>query len=415
MTINITKYRSQLVTAMHLLFWILSINVWNIVFNPGVESTGIINGVQDYWAALMLLNFIFYFFCLLPFVWALPKARKWLKISATVLFFLPIIYLVYEKFLPAAKRDDVSGFTDYFIAGFLYAVVFHLTIAGAVYFNLRVLVNRYLKMSKFGHYIWSVFVLILLSAIINYALFNWVIDKIFPSLYFISYFEVWELIVIVFGYLFFTTIVLLIWQYAGMLIANRDKAQHELFALKAQINPHFLFNNLNTIYSMATNNDLKTKEVILQLSDFLRYVLYDTASEFIPLEKEVEIIRTYVELQKARIDPEIMAVNLTVEGDFGDTRITPLLLLPLAENCFKHGIGKGPGSIDLYIGLEGKRLHFVTSNAVAIRERNSEGENGGIGINNVEKRLNLLYPDRHALEYVEKEGLWKLEMFIELG
>lgn len=412
MKINITKYRSQLVTAMHLLFWILSINVWNMVFNPGVESTGIINGVQDYWATLMLFNFIIYLFCLLPFVWMIPKARKWMKISATVLFLLLLIYLVYEKFLSTAKKDDDS-ILDYFIAAFLYAVVFHLTIAGAVYFNLKVLVNRYLKMSKFGHYVLAIFVLILVSAITNYALFNWVIDKIFPTLYYISYFEVWELVVIVTGYLFFSTVVLLIWQYAGMLIANRDKAQHELFALKAQINPHFLFNNLNTIYSMASNNDLKTKEVILQLSDFLRYVLYDTASEYIPLEKEVDIIKTYVELQKARINPEITSVNLTVEGDFGETRITPLLLLPLAENCFKHGIGKGPGSIDLYIGLEGKRLHFVTTNAVAIRERNSE-ENGGIGINNVEKRLNLLYPNRYTLEYIEKEGIWKLEMYIEL-
>ncbi len=410
---KITKYKNQLITALHLLFWILSINGWNMVFNPGVESTGVINGVQDYWAILMLLNFIIYLFCLLPFVWVIPKARKWMKISATVLFLLSIIYLIYEKFLPATKDDD--SLFDYFIAGFLYAVVFHLTIAGAVYFNLRVLVNRYLKMSKFGHYILTVLVLIIVSAITNYGLFNFVIDKIFPSLYFISYFEIWELVVIVTGYLLFTTVVLLIWQYAGMLIANRDKAQHELFALKAQINPHFLFNNLNTIYSMASKNDLKTTEVILQLSDFLRYVLYDTASEFIPLEKEVEIIKTYVELQKSRINPEITTVNLTVEGEFGDVRITPLLLLPLAENCFKHGVGKDPGTIELNIALEGKRLHFVTSNAVAIREPNGEGENGGIGINNVEKRLNLLYPNKHSLHYIEKEGLWRLEMFIELG
>jgi hypothetical protein len=414
-TMNIAKYRNQLVTAMHLLFWILSINAWNMVFIPGVESTGIINGVQDYWAILMLLNFIFYFFCLLPFIWGLPKARKWLKIAATLLFFLPIVYLVYEKFLPSAKRDDISLFSDYFISGFLYAVVFHLTIAGAVYFNLRVLINKYLKLSRFGPYILTIFLLMTLAAIANYALFNWVIDKIFPKLYFISFFEIWELVIIVGGYVLFTTVVLLIWQYAGMLIVNRDKAQNELSNLKAQINPHFLFNNLNTIYSMASKNDKKTKEVILQLSDFLRYVLYDTASAFIPLEKEVEIIKTYVELQKARINPEITTVNLTVEGEFGDTRITPLLLLPLAENCFKHGIGKGPGKIELYIGLKGKRLHFRTENVVAIRESDGQGENGGIGISNVEKRLNLLYPNKHTLHYVEKDGLWRLEMFIELG
>jgi LytS/YehU family sensor histidine kinase len=199
-----------------------------------------------------------------------------------------------------------------------------------------------------------------------------------------------------------------------MLIANRDKARNELSALKAQINPHFLFNNLNTIYSMAVQNDSKTKDVILQLSDFLRYVLYDTTSETISLEKEVEIIRTYVELQKARINPEITQVFLTVEGDFGNQQIAPLLLLPLAENCFKHGTGSSTGTIGIHIKLQGKELFFTTENNIARREKNGEGEQGGIGINNVEKRLNLLYPHRHQLHFEANEGVFTLELRIEL-
>jgi LytS/YehU family sensor histidine kinase len=211
-----------------------------------------------------------------------------------------------------------------------------------------------------------------------------------------------------------TTIVFLVWQYAVMLIANREKAQNELRALKAQINPHFLFNNLNTIYSLASQKDERTKDVILQLSDFLRYVLYDTSSEFIPLEKEVEIIRTYVELQKERVNPLITQVTLTMEGNFGSTDITPLLLLPLAENCFKHGIGKEPGKILIYIGFTGKQLQFTTENTIALREKTGKEENGGIGIKNVEKRLNLLYPNRHSLHFEEKEGIYKLELKVDL-
>ena len=224
----------------------------------------------------------------------------------------------------------------------------------------------------------------------------------------------WELIFITGLYLGFTTILFLIWQYAALLISNREKVQSELSALKAQINPHFLFNNLNTIYALASKNDEKTKEVILQLSDFLRYVLYDTASEFISLEKEAEIIKTYVELQKARINAKQTAVVLTIEGSLGDCQITPLLLLPLAENCFKHGIGKKSGSIAIYLGLKGNVLHFKTVNNIAMRDESVVTENGGIGLSNVEKRLNLLYPGRHSLKFEAKEGIFTVEMQISL-
>lgn len=411
---KIMKYKKQLMVALHLLFWMFSINFWNIVFNPGVESSGVIKGLQDYWPELMLLNFIFYLYCLMPFIWCIKSAWKWLKISITILFLIPALYLVFEFLKPSTNRDDISLFTEFFVSAFLYVVVFHLTIAAAVYFNLRVLVNKYLKLSRFGLYLLSVSSLTVFTAFTNFALFDFGIDQVFPNLYFISYFDIWELVVIIAAYLVLTTVIFLVWQYAGVLIANRDKAQNELSALKAQINPHFLFNNLNTIYSLASKNDERTKEVILQLSDFLRYVLYDTVSEFIPLEKEVEIIRTYIELQKARINPEVTPVILTVEGNFGNRQITPLLLLPLVENCFKHGIGNKFGKIQLYIGLKGKQLLFTTENTIALREKSGEAENGGIGINNVEKRLNLLYPDRHSLHFEEKDGLFKVEMRLEL-
>ncbi len=411
---KIIKYRQQVITAMHLLFWILSVNAWNILFNPGVESSAFIKGLQDYWTELVLLNFLFYLYCLMPFIWLIRNARKWLKISVTILFFIPVLYLVFAFFQPEAHEDEISLFTDFFLSGFMYAVVFHLSIAAAVYFNLQVLVNKYLKVGRFSIYLLAVSGLTAFAAIINYSFFNYVIDRILPNLYFISYFHVWELVVIVGIYIVFTTVVFLVWQYASMLIANRDKARNELSALKAQINPHFLFNNLNTIYSMASKNDKKTKDVILQLSDFLRYVLYDTASEYVALEKEVEIIRTYVELQKARVDPEITPVLLTMEGNFTNKQIAPLLLLPLAENCFKHGKGIEAGKIELFIGFKGNQLVFKAENTIALREKNGEAESGGIGINNVEKRLNLIYPNRYSFGYGGKDGIFRLELKIEL-
>lgn len=411
---KVRKYKKQLIIALHLLFWMISINIWNVVFNPGVESVSGIKGLKDYWPTLLLVNSLFYLYCLLPFIWVLKNSRKWLKMFLTIIFLIPVFYLLYELFLPAPKRDNLSLFTEFFVSAFLYTLVFHLTIATAVYYNLKVLIARYLANSKFGIYLAAFIALICVTALANFALYDYCIDLLFPNLYFISYFKVWELLIIVTAYLAFTTIVFLVWQYAAMLIANREKAQNELRALKAQINPHFLFNNLNTIYSLASNKDERTKDVILKLSDFLRYVLYDTTSESISLEKEVEIIRTYVELQKERVNPLITQVILNLEGDFGKADITPLLLLPLAENCFKHGIGKEPGKILIYIGFNGKQLLFTTENTIALREKTGKEENGGIGIGNVEKRLNLLYPNHHSLHLEEKDGIYMVELKVDL-
>jgi two-component system, LytTR family, sensor kinase len=411
---KIRNFKKQLIITLHLLFWMISINIWNTVFNPGVESVSGIKGLTSYWPTLFLINSLFYVYCLLPFIWWGKKTRKWLKITLSIVFLAPVFYLIYQYFLPASKREDLTLFTDFFISAFLYTLVFHLTIVAAVYYNLKVLIARYLSLSKFGTYLLSFTGLICVTATANFVLFDYCIDLIFPNLYFISYFKVWELLLIVAAYLVFTTILFLVVQYAEMLIANRDKAQNELKALKAQINPHFLFNNLNTIYSLASNKDERTKDVILKLSDFLRYVLYDTTSESIPLEKEVEIIRTYVELQKERVNPLITQVTLTLEGDFSNANIIPLLLLPLAENCFKHGIGKEPGKILIQIRFDGKQLLFTTGNTIALREKTGKEENGGIGINNVEKRLNLLYPNRHSLHFEEANGMYKVELKVDL-
>jgi sensor histidine kinase YesM len=121
-----------------------------------------------------------------------------------------------------------------------------------------------------------------------------------------------------------------------------------------------------------------------------------------------------VGLQKERIDPKIIEVKLDTKGDFEQAQIAPLLLLPLAENCFKHGIGKNPGTISIAIGYEKGVLIFKTKNVVAPREKSDKENIGGLGIRNVKKRLNLIYPKQHSIDYQEVNGIFKLEMKIEL-
>lgn len=412
---KIIYLKKQLFKVLHLLFWFISFNFWHVIFNPGVESTTVIQDFEVGWDLVLLTNFLFLAYCSLPLIWLFKKTPRWIKLLLSVFFLLPLGYVILEALKPDNNSEEVAVFVDYFIKNFLYVLVFHLSIISAVYFNLKVLVSRYLNKSRFGHYLLYAFGLTILTALLNYALFDLFIDQLFPSLYFISYFRIWELLLIVAAYLVFTSVLFLVGQYGLMLIARRDAAQNELSALKAQINPHFLFNNLNTIYSMSAQKDERTPEVILKLSDFLRYVLYDTSSETIQLEKEVEIIRTYVGLQKERVNPENTQVILTTKGNFSGVNISPLLLLPLAENCFKHGIGKNSGIIQIFIEFDGKKLLFKTENNIALREKTNGEDFGGIGLNNVKKRLDLLYPELHSLEYHAEKGTFMLEMKIELS
>ena len=412
---KITQLKKQIIPALHLTFWFVSFNFWSAILNPGVESTGTIDGIQVGWDFIFLANSVFLLYCSLPFIWLVRRKLLWLKILLYIIFLIPLGYAFRQKILLNGSNDEVALFADYFVKNFLYVVVFHLSIIGAVYFNLNFLLVRYLNRSKFIKYLLGIIILLPAAALVNYSIFNFVIDKLFPSLYYISYFKFWELILIFKVYLIVSVLVFLVKQYVEMLIEKRDAARNELLALKAQINPHFLFNNLNTIYSMASQNDGRTADVVLKLSDFLRYVLYDTSSETIPLEKEVEIIRTYIELQKERINSEITEVILTTEGDFSDADISPLLLLPLAENCFKHGIGKSTGIIRITISYDGGKLTFSTENQVALREITDTEKVGGLGIQNVEKRLNLIYPDRHSFEFQEEAGIFKLELQIMLA
>lgn len=411
---KVRLYKSQLLVIAHILFWFISFNFWNVILNPGVESTTVIEGYEVEWDLILLVNFVFLLFLSIPFVWLIRKKWLWLKIVLSIFTLIIFGYFVAKSWGPKGEPDDTAIILEYFTKNFMYVVIFHVSIIASVYYNLKVLIGKLLGQSKFGLYLISVLGLCALTAILNFASFDYFIDKIFPNLFYISYFKVWELFLIVAAYLIFTSILFLVWQYAQMLIEKRDQARNELSALKAQINPHFLFNNLNTIYSMASQKNERTPEVILKLSDFLRYVLYDTSGETIPLEKEIEIIKTYVSLQKERIHPDITHIDFTTKGKFKGTKIAPLLLLPLVENCFKHGIGKDSQSISIYIEFDGKELIFQTENKIAKREKAITEKNGNIGIKNVEKRLELCYPGKYKIEYQTVEDSFILKMKIVL-
>jgi two-component system LytT family sensor kinase len=189
----------------------------------------------------------------------------------------------------------------------------------------------------------------------------------------------------------------------------------ELSFLKSQVNPHFLFNTLNNIYSLSLSRSEKAPEAIMKLSQLLRYMLYETDDKNVSLEKEIAHIEDYISLQRMRLTDQVEVI-LEKKGSLSGKHIEPLLLIPFVENAFKHGIHtQFPSFIKINITVEGEFLIFkVTNSIVPNSAEYPKDKNSGIGLSNVEKRLNLLYPDRYALDTNVTEKEYAVSLKINL-
>lgn len=172
-----------------------------------------------------------------------------------------------------------------------------------------------------------------------------------------------------------------------------EKQEAELNYLKSQTNPHFLFNTLNNIYALAREKSDLAPESILRLSKILRYMLYETAGEYIAVEQELKIISDYIALERLRYD-ESLRINFNYDIEDPRQAVPPLLLIPLVENAFKHGVSETRGHpfVDIHLSVRGRQLAFVVKNStegVAAEERVKEN----IGLSNLRRQLELLYTD----------------------
>ncbi len=185
-------------------------------------------------------------------------------------------------------------------------------------------------------------------------------------------------------------------------IAN-EKLQAELSFLKAQINPHFLFNTLNNIYALASSQSELTAPAVMKLSSIMRYVLTEASNDMVPLDKEIQFTTHYLELQKMRLTNK-SSVTFTVKGDPRGRQVAPLLLLPFVENAFKYGISTREQSpITLLLDIGKDSIHFNISNFKHLNTSQRLLENTGIGIHNTRRRLDLLYPGRYELQIDDQD------------
>jgi two-component system, LytTR family, sensor kinase len=199
-----------------------------------------------------------------------------------------------------------------------------------------------------------------------------------------------------------------------LLQLQRDNLTLELNALKAQINPHFLFNTLNNIYSLALRKSDKAPDIVLKLSDMMRYVLYECNSGPVPVEKEIQFVSNYIELERIRHGSQA-SINYSLTGNPEESRIEPLLLIPIVENCFKHGINAQmkSGFVDIQLNVFKGKLQLEVANSVPLNG-SSFHDKGGIGLDNVKKRLELIYPDKHKLEITALPQSYKVDLELNL-
>lgn len=188
--------------------------------------------------------------------------------------------------------------------------------------------------------------------------------------------------------------------------------------LKSQVNPHFLFNTLNNIYALSLKKSEQTKVIIERLESLLHYMLYECKADLVPLENEFTFTDSYIALEKLRHKEDQISVTVQINGEIGNKKIAPLLLINFLENAFKHGTKTSFGNswINLEIDVKEETVHFKLQNS---KPFNMVGQaiseyKGGIGLKNVKRRLEILYPQRHELNINNLKDRFEVDLFINL-
>ncbi|WP_142786109.1 sensor histidine kinase [Changchengzhania lutea] len=196
---------------------------------------------------------------------------------------------------------------------------------------------------------------------------------------------------------------------------EKEKLQKEmeLNYLKEQVNPHFLFNSLNSIYSLSRQQSPETPDLVMQLSELMRYQLESSKKDTVLLKEELEFIENYLLLEEKRLSKRCN-VEFLIGGDWLDLRIAPMLLIPFVENAVKHGAQSTneQSKIDISVAIKKTALHFCVVNSKPPMD--SASKRKGLGLENVRRRLNLLYPNSHLLEINDKEKVYHVNLSIDL-
>ncbi|MEZ4898191.1 MAG: histidine kinase [Saprospiraceae bacterium] len=282
-----------------------------------------------------------------------------------------------------------------------------------VYINIYMLIPTYLS-KNFLFYTLMLLGLCLLIAPINTAVYsmlagNHVGMSGMVMFFLISFFVTGS-----------TTITKIIRDYIKQQSATKEietsNIQTELKFLKSQINPHFLFNTLNNLYALTLKKSDAAPEIVIKLSEMLRYMLYECNEKRVLLPKEIKYIRNYLDLEQLRQGNKAN-ITFEVKGEVSEQRIAPLMFIPFLENAFKHGLNRGisHGFVRILMEVHGNDLHFEIENSKPPSLPNPEMRKvGGIGLMNVKRRLNLIYPQAYALTIEDQPDAYTVKMDLNL-
>lgn len=288
------------------------------------------------------------------------------NVFCEVIYPLAVFYLFYGYYSP--KSLTKSGYRKYLVPG-LFIVI--------VPFGITTLLSTFIFTVNLGYYS------------------------------FLSLAYVFTLFFAISGFFFF---LLENWFETQKLV--RENLQSELALLKNQINPHFLFNTLNNIDSLIKSNTEKASYTLLKLSEILRYMIYDTNTEKVQLADEIRYIESYMELQKLQFANSEL-VSLTVQGNPGNIPVAPMLFIPFVENAFKHCTDKGtPNAIKFKFTVSDRQIQFESDNLSDNKRIINKDEASGVGLNNVRRRLELIYPGRHTLAIKEDNNIFSVTLTV---
>jgi sensor histidine kinase YesM len=261
--------------------------------------------------------------------------------------------------------------------------------------------------------IWTLFNLILFD--------NW-IDYVLPGYYFISYYEFKDVFKFFLTFNVVTTLMHLSWEWFTLQEAQqqvtrleKEKIAAEFKALVQQVNPHFLFNSLTVLYSLALDNSKETPAAVLKLSDILRYTLHDSEKAFVSIGSEADLIENYIDLQRYRL-AETVRISFQKSLVNQNLDIHPMLLLPLVENSFKHGLLEATENsfVEMELLSAKNQIEFVIRNSRAEEAKNMTlTANGGIGLKNVRERLRLAYGENATLSVVSDKESFSVHLIIK--
>lgn len=302
----------------------------------------------------------------------------------------------------------------------IFSSLFHLGIIPGVYINLFLFIPFLFNRKKYLLFTFGLCALFALLFYFHQFTFNVLADNIFKGYFFVTVFEWNVTVILVILYLLITTLLkmsqswfLLQEKEFKLAKVEKEHAESQLAGLMSQINPHFLFNSLNVIYALALKKSDDNAEAVLKLSDILRYVIYDINNTEIKVSDEVKLIGDYLDLNQYRIE-DFSKIHFIHSVKF-EQKIAPMLLLPLIENAFKHGIKADTKDNYLNINLDTTKNYFIfqIENSISTDRIKKKNEQGGIGLENIQKRLKMLYPNCHSFTIEETDKLFKVRLKID--